>query len=94
MHEVASTGGLTIGDWHELPQLLTGFQAGRYRPLIGILVGRGSFGLFELPQEQHGYEPSTDGYTGECHLCVDVRRCLADADDFAELCPRGFYDIF
>jgi hypothetical protein len=87
-------GGMTIGAWHELPGLLADFQAGRYPPLVETLIEHGPFGLFKLAQQQYSYKPATDGYTGKCHLCVDVRRCLVDADDFAELCPRGFYDNF
>ena len=87
-------GGMSIGDWHELPHLLAGFRVGRYPPLAEMLIEHGPFGLFELAQQQYGYEPAIDGYTGECHLCVDVRRRLVDADDFAEPCPRGFYDNF
>jgi hypothetical protein len=85
-------GGLAVGDWRELPQVLDDFQAERYPPLIGMLVGRGPYGLMEMAQAEYGYEP-LDGYAGKCHLCVDVRRHLAEAgDDFAEIRPREFYE--
>jgi hypothetical protein len=87
-------GGLTVGDWHDLPQLLTDFRAGRYPPLTEVLVERGPHGLFEMAQEQYGYEPLPDGYTAKCHLCVDVRRHLVETGDFAELRPPGFYENF
>jgi hypothetical protein len=45
-----------------------------------------------MVQEQYGYQPLAEGYTGKCHLCVDVRRHLVDVGDLAELSPRGFYE--
>ncbi len=87
-------GGLTVGDWHDLPQLLTDFQGGRYPPLIEVLVERGPYGLFEMAQEQYSYEPLPEGYVGKCHLCVDVRRHLVKTGEFAELRPPGFYENF
>ncbi|MFQ6102563.1 MAG: radical SAM protein [Anaerolineae bacterium] len=85
-------GGLTVGDWHDLPQVLADFQAGRYPPLIEVLIERGPYELLELAQERYGYQPLPDGYAGKCHLCVDVRRHLVEQDDFPELRPRGFYE--
>jgi hypothetical protein len=87
-------GGLAVGDWHELPQVLADFQEGRYPPLIEVLIDRGPSGLFEMARERYGYEPLPDGYAGKCHLCVDVRRHLVETGDFAELRPRGFYENF
>jgi hypothetical protein len=92
-------GGLTVGDWHErsaersrrsLPQLLADFQAGRHPPLIAVLIERGPHGLFEMARDRYGYHPLAEGYTGKCHLCVDVRRHLARKGDFVR--PRGFYE--
>ena len=50
--------------------------------------------MFELAQEEYGYQPMLEGYTGKCHLCVDVRRHLVETGDFAELRPPGFYENF
>jgi len=88
----AFCGGLTVGDWRDLPRLLDDFQAGRYPQLIEVLVERGPFGLFELARDGYGYVPLPDGYTGKCHLCVDVRRRLVKASEFPELRPLGFYE--
>ena len=85
-------GGLAVGDWHELPRLLDDFQAGRYPPLIEVLVDQGPYGLFEMARERYGYQPLPGGYAGKCHLCVDVRRHLVRVDDFPELRPPGFYE--
>ena len=87
-------GGLTVGDWHDLPQVLADLQAGSFPPLIEVLVERGPYGLFEMAKERRGYEPLADGYSGKCHLCVDVRRHLVETGDFVELRPRGFYENF
>lgn len=87
----AFCGGLAIGDWRELPKILDDFQNERYPPLTAVLLERGPYGLFELAQAHCGYQPLADGYTGKCHLCVDVRRCLLKTDEFAELRPPGFY---
>jgi hypothetical protein len=85
-------GGLTVGGWHDLPQVRTAYAAGRYPPLIEILIERGPYGLFELAQERFGYGSQPNGYVGKCHLCVDVRRYLVEAGDFVELQPQGFYE--
>ena len=87
-------GGLAVGDWHRLPQLLADFRAGRYPPLIEVLVDSGPFGLADLAQTRYGYQPLPDGYAGKCHLCVDVRRYLVEVADFEELRPPGFYANF
>jgi hypothetical protein len=36
--------------------------------------------------------PITEGYTGRCLLCVDVRRHLVKSGEFDELRPQGFYE--
>jgi hypothetical protein len=85
-------GGLTIGDWHDLPRILDDFEAHRFPPLIDILVRMGPFGLFELGKEEYGYQELPEGYAGKCHLCVDVRKHLSEQGDFQELRPKEFYE--
>jgi hypothetical protein len=87
-------GGLTIGDWHDLPNLVADVQDGRYPPLIGELVENGPHGLYRLARTRYDYQPLPDGYAGKCHLCVDIRRHLVQVGQFAELRPVGFYDNF
>lgn len=87
-------GGLAVGDWHDLPRLVADFEAGRYPPLIELLVDKGPYGLCLLAEEQHGYSRREGGYTGKCHLCVDVRRHLVKSRDSVELRPSGFYENF
>jgi hypothetical protein len=85
-------GGLAIGDWHNLPQILNDFRVRRFPPLVDILVGRGPFGLFELGKQDYSYQELLDGYAGKCHLCVDVRKHLSQQGDFQELRPKEFYE--
>ena len=87
-------GGLSVGDWHDLPQLRLDFSEGRYPPLIEILVERGPVGLLDLVRASYGYQPRPEGYAGKCHLCVDVRRHLFESGLFGELRPAGFYANF
>ena len=85
-------GGLTVGDWRNLPQVLDDFRNRRFPPLVDILVRSGPFGLFEMARAEYGYQELPQGYAGKCHLCVDVRRCLYQRGEFAELRPGGFYE--
>ncbi|MCP4542243.1 MAG: radical SAM protein [Chloroflexi bacterium] len=85
-------GGLTVGDWRDLAQVQDSFQKKSYSPLLKMLVEQGPYGLCEMAGERYGYQFRAEGYTGKCHLCVDVRRHLVEMDDFAELRPRGFYE--
>jgi hypothetical protein len=86
-------GGLTIGDWHELPRLLEEYRTGHYPALIDILVSDGPYGLFQMAEHRYGYKALPHGYAGKCHLCVDVRRHLSLCDQFPELQPRQFYEV-
>lgn len=86
----AFCGGLTLGPWRDLPRL----REVSYPSLVEELIAWGPHGLFQLAQAEHDYRPLADGYTGKCHLCVDVRRHLLEVGEFAELRPRGFYEQF
>jgi hypothetical protein len=84
-------GGLAVGDWHDLPQILSDFRNGNYPRMINLLVTGGPFKLFEMTKEEYNYEELDGGYAGKCHLCVDVRGHLSAYGDFPELRPREFY---
>ncbi len=86
-------GGLTVGNWHDLPQILEDFRQGCYPKLIDILIHSGSYGLYRFAQESYGYEETKGGYAGKCHLCVDVRRHLVGHEEFPELQPKAFYQM-
>lgn len=62
-------------------------------PLVKILVEQGPYGLALYAQKEWDFAPDPKGYTGKCHLCVEVRRHLVSAGaEFSELSPRAFYD--
>jgi hypothetical protein len=88
----AFCGGLTIGSWRALPELLNNIRSGRYPPLVAELIDGGPYGLVAMAHERYGYQPLPGGYAGKCHLCVDVRRHLVGLNTFPELRPPGFYD--
>jgi hypothetical protein len=84
-------GGISVGSWRELPMVLARFQRPDFSPIINILVKYGPYGLFEAAVLEYDYIPLSEGYRGKCHLCVDVRRHLAQNGTFPELQPRQFY---
>lgn len=61
------------------------------RPILGALVtGRGE--LYRFAVEEFGYEEAPDGYISKCHLCVDIRKHIAQrTGEFKEIRPREFY---
>lgn len=85
-------GGLAVGDWHDLPQVLDDFQAGRYPVAVDVLIEQGPYGLYHMAQRDYDYQPLEEGYTGKCHLCVDIRKHLVHSGDFPTLRPEAFYD--
>ncbi len=85
-------GGLNIGSWQNLPELIERAEAGSFPELINLLIDEGPYGLFCMAVEAYGYTPLHHGYAGKCHLCVDVRRHLSRMKDFPELQPAEFYN--
>ncbi|TDA29507.1 MAG: hypothetical protein DSO04_07515 [Hadesarchaea archaeon] len=60
------------------------------RPVLGALV-RDLRLLYELAVEL-GYREREGDYVSKCHLCLDLRRHLAETGQFRELSPREFYE--
>ncbi|MBG0786115.1 MAG: radical SAM protein [Anaerolineaceae bacterium] len=88
-------GGISLGDWHDLPGLAEGFRQGQVGRLARIWMDSGPFGLFQLAKDEYGYEPLPGGYVDKCHLCVDVRSHLSKRNLYPnELMPNGFYRNF
>jgi hypothetical protein len=85
-------GGLSLGDWHDLPFLLARYQREDFPTIIAILAEYGPYGLFEAAVLEYNYKPLQEGYSGKCHLCVDVRGHLSRTGDFPELRPKQFYE--
>jgi hypothetical protein len=84
-------GGISLGDCRELETLTAeGIDLGE-RPVLAFLAREDMRGLLEFALER-GYRDSPRGYFSKCHLCVDLRRHLAERGEFEELAPRQFYD--
>jgi hypothetical protein len=83
-------GGLSLGNWFELDQLLAeGIELDDY-PILHYLIRGDMRGLFEFAQG-FGYQEDEQGYLSRCHLCTDIRKFLLSKQDFAELRPVEFY---
>ncbi len=88
----AFCGGISLGDWHDLPGLVRDVRHGRVPRLAAILMEEGPYGLYRLAAAEAGYRPAEAGFAGKCHLCVDVRRHLLSAGQFKhDLTPAQFY---
>ena len=83
-------GGLSLGEAEDLEGLLSGVEL-EDRPVLAALVRDLRF-LYELATE-FGYREREEGYVSKCHLCLDLRRHLAEeTKEFRELSPREFYE--
>jgi hypothetical protein len=83
-------GGISLGRWRDLDELLERGVDPDRRPILGYLADQDFRGLLSLAEDL-GYERSPDGYISKCHLCLDVRRHLSAQERFEELAPREFY---
>lgn len=82
-------GGISLGDARDLSSLRKVDLSDR--PVLRALV-TDLRRLYELGVEEFGYKERKAGYISKCHLCVDVRRHIAQQTDmFKELSPREFY---
>ena len=91
----AFCGGIALGDWHALRQLVEATRGGKDTPFLKELLERGPFGLYQHAVQSHDYIPLPEGYAGKCHLCVDLRRYLVRTGAFeAHLLPVEFYEQF
>jgi len=83
-------GGITLGNWYELDDILeNGIDLNKYS-VLGYLVNNDMKGLFRFAVES-GYTESLDGYLSKCDLCLDLRKHLVKQGDFDELKPKEFY---
>jgi len=82
-------GGISLGDAKNLDSLHE-IDLDE-KPILEALVTNLKK-LYELGIGEFGYKESSHGYISKCHLCVDIRKCLAkQTDEFEELRPREFY---
>ena len=83
-------GGLSLGQINELDTLINiGIELDEY-PVLKYLINQDFAGLLHLAHES-GYKEEPDGYISKCHLCLDIRRYLAQTGKFKELKPEQFY---
>jgi len=81
-------GGLSLGDARNLDSICRGIDLDEMPVLKALLINLQA--LYDLGK-QFGYQEQ-EGYVSKCHLCLDVRRCLARAGEFKELEPKPFYE--
>jgi hypothetical protein len=83
-------GGISLGDARDMDALREIDL--NERPILEALV-TDLRRLYEFSVEEFGYKELSKGYISKCHLCLDIRKCLArQTDEFKELRPREFYD--
>lgn len=87
-------GGISLGDARHLDKICRGIDLDDH-PILAKLVSHNRIGkLFKLGDEEYGYKPLDDGYISKCHLCLDIRKHIAErTDEYEELRPRDFYSI-
>ena len=85
-------GGLAVGSWRELLQLMDDFEREDYPFPYDILIHTGPYGLYGYARDE-GYRSKEDGYVDKCHLCVDVRKWLSDNGVNGMLRLRKFYEV-
>ena len=82
-------GGISLGDARGLDSLHE--ISLDEKPILAALV-TDLEKLYEFGVEEFGYMELSEGYISRCHLCVDIRKCLAkQTNEFKELRPREFY---
>ena len=83
-------GGISLGDARDIASICQGIDLNE-RPILKALATDLKT-LFELSVRAFKYKQRREGYISKCHLCVDIRRHIAqETDEFQELRPREFY---
>jgi hypothetical protein len=83
-------GGISLGDARNLDLICQGIDLDEYQILEALVTNIKR--LYEFAVNEFGYIEQKDGYISKCHLCVDIRRNIAQKTDrFKELKPREFY---
>jgi len=83
-------GGISLGDAKDLDLLLQGVDL-EHKPILEALV-TDLERLYDFGVTRFSYKELSEGYISKCHLCLDVRRHIAQqTEEFKELKPREFY---
>jgi hypothetical protein len=84
-------GGLSLGNALELDKTLADGLDTVKNPILTYIVSNDFEGLLSFAADT-GYIEDREGYLSKCHLCIDIRKHLAQRDDFTELRPVEFYN--
>jgi len=83
-------GGISLGDGRDIDVICRDVDLDQ-RPILNAL-SRGLKRFFEFGIKEFDYKEREQGYISKCHLCVDLRKHIAQkTDEFEELSPREFY---
>jgi len=83
-------GGISLGDARDLNSIFGGIDLEERPILEALLTNLGK--LYELCVKEFGYKERKEGYVSKCHLCLDMRKHIAQqTNEFKELKPREFY---
>lgn len=84
--------GISLGDARDLPKLVKELDITKM-PVVQTLAEEGMVGLYRLARRDFDYEPEPDGYMDKCHLCVSIRKHIAQRTrKFKELAPVEYYE--
>jgi len=83
-------GGISLGDARDLDLIFGGVDL-EDKPILNALA-TDLKKLYDFGVEEFYYKEMRGGYISKCHLCIDIRRHIAQqTDEFRELRPREFY---
>jgi len=83
-------GGISLGDARDMNSIWDGTDLEEHPILEALLTDLEK--LYELGVKEFGYEERREGYVSKCHLCLDIRKHIAQqTNEFKELKPREFY---
>jgi len=83
-------GGISLGDGRNIDSICEGINLDE-RPILKAL-STDLKELFDIGIGEFDYKEREEGYISKCHLCVDMRKHIAQkTNEFEELRPREFY---
>ena len=83
-------GGISLGDARDMNSIWDGINLEEHPILEALMTDLEK--LYELGVKEFGYKERKEGYVSKCHLCLDIRKHIAQqSNEFKELRPREFY---
>lgn len=84
-------GGVSLGDAGDLNSIYNGIALEEHAILEALVIDLEK--LYVLGGE-FGYRKRKEGYISKCHLCLDIRKNIAQkTDEFKELSRENFIFI-